>query len=233
MKKNLLLSIFIFTILLPGILFAKHNTGKRLFEKSSDRLTLVCESPCPFTKKNLEKAFKTLDRDFRRLEASTKIALPDSEKPFEVHLRYDTTCKENYSKPAIRKEIWAFSKNFNDGRGLICLKKPEIQDVIEGQSYFLHELAHHYSLIEQTGDFGLVEDITDTLLNPLIKGRKSLCDDVNRKYRPRIYKLCAEDGLDFKDLPALAARFLELRTQRKTLTEQEAIQEIRKITKAN
>lgn len=231
MKKTIfLLTILIIIIAAPIAVFAKHRTP--FFAKSSKNISLICEHRCPFSKKKLEKAFAPLDRQFIKMEEKTGTPFPENLKPVEIHLRYDKTCRKASAEMTSNPSVFGFTSIKSDGKALICIKL-DIDDIIQNRpTHILHEYAHHYFPMETLGQDNTEETLAAAFEQFIVGKPGSFCGPIDEKFEPEIFKLCRDYGFEVNDIPTLIAQLQEMAKTGKTVTNEMAIEEIKKIPSA-
>lgn len=230
MKKIIFLStLFVIAVSTPIAVFSKHQPP--FFTKSSKNISLVCERRCPFAKKKLEKAFAALNAQFIKMEEKVGTPFPENLKPVEIHFRYDRSCRKASLQRTSDPDVFGFAATKLDGKALICIKL-DINDILENRpTHLLHEYAHYYFPME--GDAKDNEETLAAAFEQFITGKPgSFCHPSNEKAEPELFKLCRDYGFEVDDIPALIDRLQEMTKTEKTITNEMAIEEIKKIQSA-
>lgn len=223
MKKFLLFSIS-FLIIAAGLQsaladFRAYSQGGA-FERTSKKVSVICDSPCPYTPKQLNKSFHRFNRQLGTLERSIGAPLPAFTKPVEVRLNYNETgCRERVARaPNFYAKAKGFTINKDNGRAIICLNE-DIEKIRRGESAFAHELAHQYFMIlapgtQENWDEAVVH-LALTRLNP--SADFSICAP-DYPSKATYNNVCERFGFDIKHVDSFLRRVLPVRAMGGKLT---------------
>lgn len=207
---------------------------------SSKDIDMFCAYRCSYPKKKWKQVFKSLQKTLAKIESAAGTPLPERLKPIEVHLSYDRTCGrppyENANlTPTSTSKIMGFANVNAKGKAMVCLNRPELQDILAGKSSLGHELSHHYfPFLKYLGPDDLTESVTKALLTWSVYPNQSTCAAINKKHEPGIYNLCKEYGFTtLEHMKALVARSVQIKNDTTSVyTRERLIAEIKDAVKA-
>lgn len=163
------------------------------------------------------------------MEEKTGTPFPENLKPAEIHLRYDKTCRKASAERTNDPRVFGFTPIKPDGKALICIKA-DINDIIQNRpTHLLHEYAHHYFPMEVRSQNDVEETLAAAFEQFMTGKPGSFCDPANEKAEPELFKLCRDYGFEVNDLPMLIARLTALKQNVSAVTNEMAIEEIKKI----
>lgn len=189
--------------------------GNYAYDERTKDFRLVCEKPCPVSKKILDQEFAAIAYSISTLRGLTQSDIDEAYLPFEVHASDDSVCKYGGSNLLAYATVW-------DNRGLLCFffDKIEYDRSKFPYSTSVHEVTHLFEYNKIKRNRVIYEGLSTIMESFFLKGseRDSFCWEGNNWYwfqqysNPNdpygtgaelFFELCNKYGFDYDDLPAL------------------------------